>query len=284
MTSRTDAAGLALRLARLLGNEGHPIVIVAMDHGLAGVPTGFSEPDETIAKVVAARPDGLLLGVGLARRMAHMLSCGRGQGLVVAVDQVMHWPPGGPAVVHSPTFSVEDAVRLGADAVKTMLLLGRDDPADELRNQRYIADVAEACRGWEMPLMVEPYLQGPKVPTNSAERAQLAWDGARIGLELGADLIKVEYGQEPDAFRALVESSPVPVLVLGGSRRSSARALLTEVIAAADAGAAGVTIGRNVWQRPDPGQMVRALAVALSTRNVDLATAELGEEDREATG
>jgi DhnA family fructose-bisphosphate aldolase class Ia len=68
----------------------------------------------------------------------------------------------------------------------------------------------------------------------------------------------------------------VPVLVLGGPRRPTQRETLADVVAAAEAGAVGLTIGRNVWGYPEPGPMIRALRTAISARDLDRAMAELG--------
>ena len=66
----------------------------------------------------------------------------------------------GPAIAWGPQVSVEEALRLGADGVKTMLVMGLKDRAAELDNLHYLAQTAERCHQWELPLMVEPYLWG----------------------------------------------------------------------------------------------------------------------------
>lgn len=272
------SAGTVRRIGRLLGSGDSPVIIVAMDQGMVGVPTDFSYPEEKVRSVLAAEPSGILLNVGMARRVAPLLAYRGAPGLVIAIDQVIHQDPrgAGPAVAHAAAFSVDEAVRLGADAVKTMLVMGLEDRVDQLQNMRYLAETSEACRRWEVPMMVEPYLWGKGVSDGPTERAELAADGARIAIELGADLLKIEYGADADVFRRLVDASPVPVLVLGGPKRAAPREVLVEVIAAVEVGAAGITMGRNVWQQADPVRMVRALSVAMSTRDVDAAMAELG--------
>ena len=280
MSAYAGSAGTGRRLGRLLENDGNPVLIVAMDQGLAGVPDDFSRPEETIRGVLAAEPHGILLSAGMARQVAPLLAHRGAPGLVVAIDVAAHegLRGAGPVVAHASAFGVEEAVRLGADAVKTMLLLGREDQADQLQNMRYLAETAEACHRWEVPLMVELYLWGAKVPDDPAARAELGRDGARIAVELGADLLKVEYGPDAAAFGELVSQSPVPVLMLGGPKRGTSRDIVDVVIAAADAGAAGITMGRNVWQRPDPARMIHAVTVALATRDADAAMAELGSD------
>jgi DhnA family fructose-bisphosphate aldolase class Ia len=193
------------------------------------------------------------------------------------MDIVLHSGPSGtgPSVAHRPGASVEEAMRLGADAVKTMLIMGGDSRADQDRNMSFLAETGERCRHWEIPMMIEPYLWGVNMPTDLRERAQVAADGARLAVELGADLLKIEYSGEPEVFRQFVEACPVPVFMLGGPKRPTRREVLADVIFAAQVGVAGITMGRNIWQQQDPARMIRALRVAASTRDLDAAIAEL---------
>jgi fructose-bisphosphate aldolase, class I len=274
----TSPPGLWRRLGRLFDERTGRSVIVAMDHGATGVPDGLAEPTRLVPMIVAAQPDGVILNPGLARRFTPLFARRDAPALVLGIDQVLHRQPGGrgPAEAHWPQVSVEEAVRLGADAVKVILIMGRPSPRDWADDLAYVAQTAETCRRWEMPLMVEPYLWGEHVPADPATRARLNADGARIAVELGADLLKLEVGGDLEAFRAIVAAAPVPVFVLGGPKRESQREMLADVAAAAAAGAVGLTIGRNVWQHADPTGMTRALRVALTGGDLDQALAELG--------
>jgi class I fructose-bisphosphate aldolase len=193
------------------------------------------------------------------------------------MDIVLHDGPGGsgPSVVHRPGSSVEEAMRLGADAVKTMLIMGGDSRIDQDQNMSFLAKTGEQCRHWELPMMIEPYLWGVNMPTDVRERAKVAADGARLAVELGADLLKIEYSGEPEIFREFVQACPVPVFMLGGPKRPTQREVLADVIFAAQVGVVGITMGRNIWQQPDPARMIRALRVATSTRDLDAAMAVL---------
>jgi class I fructose-bisphosphate aldolase len=271
------SAGAARHMGRLLNTEIGFSVIVAMDQGIGGVPHDFVAPVNKVRDIIAAHPDGVLLTAGLARRASALFAYRDAPGLVVAMDIVMHLGPGGsgPSVAHGPGASVEEAMRLGADAVKTMLIMGGDNRADQDRNMSFLAETGERCRHWEIPMMIEPYLWGVDMPTDLRERAKVAADGARLAVELGADLLKIEYSGEPDIFRELVEACPVPVFMLGGPKRPTQREVLADVIFAAEVGVVGITMGRNIWQQPDPASMVRAVRVAVSTHDVDAALAEL---------
>jgi fructose-bisphosphate aldolase, class I len=267
--------GLVRRVGRLFDPDSQRSVIVALDHGAAGVPPGYEQPLRLLQTIANARPDGMILNPGLVRRCPELFSRRDSPALVLSLDQILHERPGGqgPAVAHWPQATVEEALRLGADAIKVILIMGRPDARELATDLAYVAATAQACRRWDLPLMVEPYLWGADVSQDPVERARMNADGARIALEHGADLLKLEVGSDYQQFRATVAASPVPVFVLGGPKRPTQRETLADVVAAAEAGAVGLTIGRNVWQHNDPGRMVEALRTALAERNLDRAMA-----------
>ena len=270
-------AGLVRRMGRIFDQKTGVAIIVAMDHGITGVPSGFENPRSLFKTVLNSRPDGVLLNAGMARRCLDLMVGRDTPALVLALDQVIHKLPRrtGSGVAHTRQISVNEAVRLGADCVKTMILMGDPDRRQTIENLAYIAQVAEECRIFEMPLMIEPYLWGEDVPKDPACRAELNADGCRMAVELGADIVKTEYCGDPKRFREIVASSPVPVVILGGPKRHTQREVLADVVASAEAGALGLTIGRNVWEHPDPQKMTKALTVAMASRDLDAALREL---------
>jgi class I fructose-bisphosphate aldolase len=89
---------------------------------------------------------------------------------------------------------------------------------------------------------------------------------ARLGAELGADLVKVSYTGSKESFRKVVEGCHVPVVIAGGPKMDSDSAVLRMVSDAIDAGAAGISIGRNVFQHRCPALMVSALSAIVHDR------------------
>jgi class I fructose-bisphosphate aldolase len=83
---------------------------------------------------------------------------------------------------------------------------------------------------------------------------------ARLAAEQGADIVKTFYTGDPRSFARVVESTPIPVLVLSGPWANDTRQLFSFVRDAIDAGAAGVSMGRNIWQHDHPAAVTRALA------------------------
>ena len=116
--------------------------------------------------------------------------------------------------------------------------------------------VAEECSRWGMPLLGMVYPTERLRAQKGAEADVLA---ARVGAELGMDIVKTSYSGERASFKRLVEGCPAPVVVAGGPRTASLRAVLDMVEDAMQCGGAGVALGRNVWQSADPTRMTATL-------------------------
>ena len=242
--------GKQLRRHRIFRADGRAVVI-AMDHGMFGAnPLGnLREPDKLIAQVVAAGADAILTTPGIAASFGSAF--GRA-GLILRVDGGTT-RLGGSWGQMSQLFSVTDALRLGADAVVAMGFIGG---AEEKASLASLAAVARECLEWQVPLLAEMMLMGAASENPAPENLTTA---ARIAAEMGADFVKIAYSGTPESFQSLVESCFVPVLMLGGDSKAETE-ILGQVQDAMHAGAAGVAMGRNVWQHPNPAAMTRAIA------------------------
>lgn len=254
------------RKRRIFGPDGRA-VIIAMDHsGYFGPLPGFEEPGPVLDAVVAAGADAILTTAGIAAGYAERF--GRA-GLIIRADGGSTRrdpnPPG-----QRQTFSVDQALRIGADAVACMGLIGFREEAASLR---VLTDLAAECSRWGLLLMAEMLVRtGEGVPTTAHDIAF----AARIGADLGADWIKTSYVGPPEAYRVVTRSCYRPVVILGGEQEGDERRVLSSVAGALEAGAAGVAIGRNVWQHPNPAGMTRALLTLVhGGATVDEALAEL---------
>ena len=99
---------------------------------------------------------------------------------------------------------------------------------------------------------------------------------ARLGAELGADIIKTNYTGSIDTFREVTETCPAPVVIAGGPRMDTDRDVLQMIKDSIDAGGSGVSIGRNIFQHNDLAGMVKAVrAVLIDDRDVDEALKEV---------
>jgi fructose-bisphosphate aldolase/2-amino-3,7-dideoxy-D-threo-hept-6-ulosonate synthase len=117
--------------------------------------------------------------------------------------------------------------------------------------------IARTCDHWGMPLLAMMYPRGPKV--KSEHGVEYVKHAARIGAELGVDLVKTNYTGSPDSFKEVIKGCQVPVVIAGGPKMDTERDLLEMVYDAIQVGAAGISIGRNIFQAEDPTLLVMRL-------------------------
>lgn len=223
-----------------------------MDHGSGlNVYPALADPAQVIEAVVAGGADAILTTPGIVKQFPHEL---KSIGVILRVDGGSSELGGGRGE-YKLLYSVEEALRLGADAVACMGFPGTSVEEQTLGN---LATLAAHSQAWGVPLMAEMMPGGfTNFELHTAENIRLA---ARIGVELGADFIKTEFTGSADSFRPVTENCYRPVLVLGGGKKDDERALFTMVKTALEAGAAGAVIGRNIWGHPRPQAMVMALS------------------------
>jgi class I fructose-bisphosphate aldolase len=152
--------------------------------------------------------------------------------------------------------TVEEAVRFGADAVSIHINIGADDEKDMLRDFGYVSREAQS---WGMPLLAMMYTRGKKI--KNEYDVSVVKHAARVGAELGADIVKVPYTGSPATFREVVEGSFVPVVIAGGEKMETDEDILNMVKGSLDAGGAGVSIGRNAFQHHAPELIVKAISL-----------------------
>lgn len=253
-------AGRRLRLNRILRPSTGRGVVVAFDHGLSLGPTpGIEDIRTAVAQVAAGEPDAVQVAPGVVAAVEDVVAGRTAPALILRVDASSAWrtvaATAAPYRVRIAT--VEDAVRLGADAVVAYLLTGYPDELQEGQNLADIGALASDCRRWGVPLVVEPLRIGPgRRPADEPDVAALM---ARMACEAGADVIKADYTGSPDSFARVVRASTAPILIRGGPKMDSPQQVLHTVAEALEAGARGVVFGRNIWQHADPAGMVRAL-------------------------
>lgn len=236
-------------------------VVVAIDHGLhSGVVSRFEDPAAVLEAVLAGGADGIIAGVPFLRQFADLLDDYPSVARIATIDLLGSSTFPGESEgteIHEQVFSVEAAAAVGADAIKAALVYGREDPAVLAENTRFIARAAERARTRGIDAVVEPTLWGKRAEDKlDAERLANA---NRIGFEIGADVLKSPYPGSADAFAPIVDNAPVPVLIAGGPATDRDLDALGMVRGAVDAGANGVMMGRNVWQRDDPAAMIDAI-------------------------
>lgn len=262
--------GKQVRMERILNRTTGRTIIVPMDHGVTmGLVDGLIDMRETVNDMAKAGADAVLMHKGLVR-CSHR-SAGKDIGLIVHLSASTALSPNGNTKTLVGT--VEEGLKHGADAVSVHINLGDVNERDMLRD---MGRVAEACDNWHMPLLAMVYARGPQV-RNSFDPAAIA-HCARVGVELGADIVKVSYTGDIESFADVVAGCCVPVVIAGGERMDSNREILQMVSDSLKAGGAGISMGRNVFQHPRRVELVRALrAIVHENATVEQALEIVGE-------
>lgn len=239
------------RLNRIFRPDGRTL-IVALDHGMTEGPAkGLENPAEILSKIVAGGADAILTGYGTAKRFAQEIST---LGLILRLDiggtKIGKMGPG------VQFYHIEDALRLGADAVAISAFPGTPQERDTMQ---MLAHVISEAHTWGMPVMAElqpgGFDAGPQYFTT--ENIAIS---ARIAAELGANWVKIPYTND---FARVVNTCYVPAVMLGGAKGNNERALLESVQEAVKVGAKGVAIGRNIFQSDHPTAITAALSAIL---------------------
>lgn len=241
----------------LLGSDGRA-VIVALDHALAsGQVAPLDQPAQLLGHILPSQPDGLIVTYGMHKLVPETYS---GQCWLTADYYATSVFPGknGDLELQDLIWSVKAAQALGVAGLKILLVFGRQDPRVQLRNVGYVADLVGEAHQAKLPVMVEPVLWGSQIPIEQQSNPELVVHAARVAFELGADVVKVPIPDDPRALERLARALPIPIVLMGGPPTDPSK-LFGMLREAMDAGAAGVALGRNIWQHADPAAMVRAL-------------------------
>ncbi|MCU0513663.1 MAG: fructose-bisphosphate aldolase [Anaerolineae bacterium] len=258
-----SGAGKAIRLGRILHPQTGRAAVVAYDHSLhIGAIPGTEKPGAMLETLTEAGADAFLISPGMVRQYASIFT-GRGApGLILRLDWSNLWRS--PEMLGSPEGrtrligTVEDAVRLGADAVLAYMFIGYDSPDTEAQQVQAVALLAQACDSAGIVCMIEPMARGLRTGDHIYDPDYIAL-GARMACELGADVLKTDYSGSPESFRQVTAVAYRPVLIAGGPRTATVREALEMVDGALTAGASGLFFGRNVFQAASPAQMMRTV-------------------------
>lgn len=268
--------GKRIRLGRLIDPASGSCRIVALDHGMTS-PQFLEGLSDTAAKVresVRGGANVLMLGRGIAGSCWDAFA-GRAS-LALMLTAAAAGRPTGATI--TPISSVEEALRIGADAVVVYVALSGDDEPDMIR---YLSAVGEKCDSLGVPLIAEAEFPNAYASRNSVDSqygVSYLRRNARLCAELGADIVKVNWSGDQQSFASIVQACGRPVVLAGGPVVPDEE-LLGRMEQARDGGAIGYSVGRNVFEHENSEAMTRALtSIFKSGASAKQALRELRDE------
>jgi fructose-bisphosphate aldolase/2-amino-3,7-dideoxy-D-threo-hept-6-ulosonate synthase len=268
--------GTAMRLKRVIDPSGVS-VICALDHGMTS-PT-FLEPLADItartAEAIAGGANVIMMSKGMIRIAEPAFTPTTSLALLLSASA----SPDGDRPEIVQIAAVEEAVRLGADAVVLFTALGGDTEAGMLRT---LAGISRECASLGMPLIAEA-----EFPTTYASVEALSQQygfeylrrNVRLCAELGADIVKTNWPGDGESFAKLIEAANGIPMVLAGGSRVEDQELLRRMELAMSAGAIGCSVGRNIFMHRSPEAITRALSHVIRERwDADRAFGALQQE------
>jgi len=241
--------GMKNRLARVIRPDTGRTVMLAVDHGyFLGPTSGLEDARATIAPLLP-HADSLMCTRGILRTS---VDAATSAPVVLRVS-------GGPSVLkelsnEEITTSMEDALRLNAAGVGMSIFVGAEFEKQTLTNLGRLVDEANRVG--------MPVLAITAVGKEMGRDLRFLSLACRIAAEYGAHMVKTYYC---DGFESLVAACPVPVVIAGG-KKVPEREALQLAHDAVSAGAAGVDMGRNIFQSEFPVAMIRATRAVVHDR------------------
>jgi putative autoinducer-2 (AI-2) aldolase len=235
--------GMKNRLSNIFSPESGRTVMLAFDHGYFMGPTSGLERIDLDIVPLAPFADTLMLTRGILRSCIPPTYTG---GIVLRAS-------GGPSILKELSdeqiaISIDDAVRLNAAAMAVQVFIGGENETQSIHNMTRLVDMGN--RHGIATLGVTA------VGKDMARDAKYIRLAARICAELGASYVKTYYVE--DGFDTVTASCPVPIVIAGGKKLPEADALQL-AYSAVQEGAAGVDMGRNIFQAENPPAMIQAV-------------------------
>ncbi len=257
--------GKEIRLDRIRNKETGKTVIVPMDHGTTVGPIpGIINMSEAVDQVARGGANAVVMHQGVVSSGYR----GEGPDIGLIVHLSASTSLASDSNRKSLVCSVERAIQLGADAVSIHVNIGNGYESEMLKD---FGKVSEQCHHWGLPLLSMIYPRGEKI--KDEYDVSVVKHAARLGSEMGADIVKVSYTGSPETFKEVVDGVSIPVVIAGGEKMDTDKDVLKMVKGAMKAGGSGLSMGRNVFQHRSPTQLIRALT-AIVQKNVSLEEAE----------
>ncbi|MDP2750082.1 MAG: fructose-bisphosphate aldolase [Nanoarchaeota archaeon] len=250
-------------------NRDGKALILACDQGIEHGPVDFNEkninPNYILDIATSGSFTGLIFQKGLAEKYYNNYSGKTKVPLLVKLNGKTSLVKGEP---YSPQIcSIKEAVEYGARGVGYTIYLGSEHEAKIFKE---FCEIKREARNYGLPIFVWMYARG-KVIKNDLKGDVLAY-GARVALELGADVAKMKYNGNVKDLQWMVKSAGKTKIIIAGGSKAAPEKILKEAYDVVHNGAAGMAVGRNIWQSPYPQIMSDALnAIVLKNSSLEAA-------------
>lgn len=246
------SVGKTTRMNRIFKENGRAVMI-AINHGLGMGPIrGIEKMDEILEKVIRGGADSLTIHKGIALRTAELFA-GRVPLVLKCTNITRFFGP-----EESEFATVKEALMLGADAIAAGVSLC--DPLEK-EAMMYAGKLVAEAEKYGLPTVSHSYPIGNLIPDSERYSLENVAYATRVSLELGIDIIKTFWTGSEKTFAEIVKiGSPAKVVISGGPRCDTLRDCFEMTYQGIQAGAAGITYGRNVWQHEHPEAVVRGLS------------------------
>ena len=255
MQTSFTSAGKTIRMNRIFQADGRA-AMVAINQGIAKGPSKGIESMKAIMEILMPEhPDSFTIHRGMASRMVDCFG-GRAALVLKSTNSTRFFRP-----EENPVSTVEDAVKLGADAISVGLSMADPNEKETLIHCSKIVGEAEK---YGMPTVAHAYPNGSLLTDEVRFNVENVGYAVRVALEIGIDIIKSLWTGSEKTYAQIVKfGAPAKVVISGGPRCKTLRACFDMTWQGIQAGCAGITYGRNIWEHEYPAAVLRGLVAII---------------------
>ncbi len=241
-----------LRMRRLFNNSSSKLLMIPLDHGVTMGPIkGLDNIRETVGIIAKTPVNAVVLHKGNIHLCREILRKNKDLSVVLHLSASVGFSPNSERKVL--VACVEEAARLGVDAVSIHVNLGNEFDYHMINDFGHISN---ECEKWGIPLLAMMYPRGKGIDGKDINLNMVA---ARVAMEIGADMVKINYTGDKKSFEKIIKGVNIPVVIAGGEFDDDSQKFLNNIKDAMDVGARGVAIGRNIFQRHDMEMYISAI-------------------------
>lgn len=238
-----------------------PCLFLAYDQGLEHGPDDFSDenidPKSIIRIAKQGKYDAMIFQKGIAERYHKEIISSR-VPLILKLNGKTNLSKGEP--LSTQLCTVREAIKLGASAVGYTIYIGSEHEAVMFHE---FAEIEREAHLHGLPVIAWIYPRGKAV--EGKDPAMLLAYAARVGLELGADIVKIHWTGSVEDLAWAVKAAGKTRVVIAGGARSDQKTFLKHIKEALSAGVSGLAVGRNIWQARDPLALTKRVREILTS-------------------